>query len=301
MRGLATAHRGTVSGWGTVMWDKVGSWIRDSVEEIFLVLTAIVAIFFLISSHIGLNVFKEYTNDVIVTLLCLIAICLFFEGVDVKKNARALDAKVGALQSDLDQKFAKVCGDLDIQVGKRHEHLLTRVIESLDGFEYRRFRDATEFVNYLADRISQAKRSVDDLTWVSDSPAERGPQERAEADKRYYSATASASTRIAYREIYIFCDDSKYDKIKGLVSMNPPYYHCRYYADSVIPRPVFMIIDKEEVLLYGAASDGIYCAVRHAHLVESFVDYFQALWERATKLKEGKKIYPEYRKIMEGH
>lgn len=288
------------------MWERVGSWIRANVEEIFLVLTAIVAIVFLTSSHLGLNIFNQYSNDVVVTLLCLIALCLFFEGVDAKKSKKELDEEIGSLKSDLDHKFNKVCGDLDVQVSRRHELLLSRVIESVAGLEYRRFRDATDFLNYLAERILQAKSSVWDLTWVLDQPAERGAQEAVQAEHKYHSAILESSKRISYREVFVFCDASKYEKLKKVIQANPPYYHCRYYEeskhDSKIPRPVFMVIDREEVLLYGITSDGVYCTVRHVRLVESFVDYYQALWEGATKLKEGPTIYmDEYNKVIQGH
>jgi len=216
--------------------------------------------------------------ELIITLLCLNGICLALIGFKSNRRAIRLDAKMSALQTDLDQSQA---GQL----------------------RYRRFKNATDFVNYLADRIPQATLSVDDLSWVLDPPALRLSEKRSEADRRYLNAILDASKRIPYREIFVFCDDSKYEKIKELLSAKPPYYNCRYYGASPIPRPVFIIIDKKEVLLYGGAHAGVYCSVRHVRLVESFVEYFQALWDgdEAIKLKEGKRIYNDYYSLVQAH
>jgi hypothetical protein len=284
-----------------VMLKKVGIWIRDDVEQVFLILTAIVAIVFLAFSHLGLIDLKQ-SDFFVITLLCLIAICLFLGAQDSKRSASTLDTRVTALQNNLDQRFAGISRDLETSVRTCHDSLVSRVIQSVQGFEYRRFRDATEFLNYLAERILQA-RSVYDLTWV---PAEKGAQEFLQAEQKYHSAILEASKHITYREIYVFCDASKYEKLKKMFEANPPFYHCRYYQelgqDSRIPRPSFTVIDNEEVLLYGITSDGVYCAVRHPRLVESFVNHYSVLWQKAVKLKEGATIYTdEYNKVMLGH
>jgi hypothetical protein len=283
------------------MLSKVGIWLGANVDRVSLILTVAVAITILVFSHLGLIDLSRHSDESIISLLCLVAICLFLVGGDSKRSATALDTKVAALQADLDRKFAKVCGDLEVQVGERHDLLLSKVIESVAGFEYRRFRDSTEFLNYLADRISQARFSVWDLTWVVDLPAERGAQAVA-AEQKYHDAIIEGSKRIIYREVYIFCDEPKYQKLKKIIHENPEYYNCRYYQESKVPRPVFMIIDREEVLLYGIVDGGIYCSVQHPRLVESFTNFYQLVWAGATKLKEGTTIYTdEYDKVMRGH
>lgn len=284
------------------MLSKIEIWIGDNVDRVSLIVTVTAAIVILAFSSLGLIDLTKHSNEAIISLLCLMAISLYMVAGHSKRSAVALDTKVAALQTDLDHKFAKVCGDLQVQVSECHDALTKKVIHATGGIEYYAFRNSTEFMNYLADRISQAESSVYDLTWVENKHSERPPGYE-EAEQKYHSAIIRNSNRIQYRDVYIFCDKPKYQKLQKILEQNPlpQRYHCRYYPNSKIPRPVFVIIDESEVLLYGIAAAGMYCSVRHVPLVEMFKNFYLTVWSEANKLKDGPTIYKdEYNKVMQG-
>jgi len=165
---------------------------------------------------------------------------------------------------------------------------VSQTIRSFRGVHFRKFNDSPEFVRYLADRIVRAKRSVDDLTWIREMADERQGGKAIEADKRYHDAIVAAANNIVYKEIFMFTDQPKIEKLKYLIEKDPRYYRCGYFDNSEIPRPAFIIIDREEVLLY--ATPHIFCSIRHPELTEAFNHYFSALWNKATKIKDGRLV-----------
>ena len=256
------------------MMRKVAIWLGANIEQVFLLVTALVGVAFVVAENLPVKLFHAETQmiNVIVGLLSLIAICLFLQRVDEKKSASDLDTKLNSLTGLLNNQFSTVIG-------------------SLRGLEYyKSFSSGPEFVDYLADRILQAKRSVDDLTWLQEPPADRFTRDRLEADQKYYSAMASAAERgVTYKEIFVFTDKEKIEKMRMMVDKNFNYYSCGYFEGSDIPRPVFIIIDDEEVLVYGM-DPRVFCAFKHPELVPAFNEYYTQLWRKCTKIKDGKDV-----------
>lgn len=257
---------------GIVEMKKIADWLGANFEQIFLVFTALMGVSFLAAGHLKLIQFEAHMADVIVALLSLIAICLFLQRVDEKKAASDLDTKLSSLNGVLNNQFSTVIG-------------------SLRGLEYyKSFSGGPEFVGYLADRILQAKRSVDDLTWLEEPRADRYAKDRVDADQRYYSAMASAAERgVTYKEIFVFTEKEKVEKMRTMVEKNIKYYSCGYFEGSDIPRPVFIIIDDEEVLVYGM-DPRVFCAFKHPELVPAFNEYYTQLWRKCTKIKDGNDV-----------
>lgn len=166
--------------------------------------------------------------------------------------------------------------------------LLTRVAARLGSADYRQFADSSEMENYLGKRLLEAKRSVCDLTWkvrISEGFSATGRQLSHEYMDR---CIAEASSRISYREIFVFNDDRRIAKLERRLLENRSGYSCRYFReDSPIPRLQFVIVDDEEVLFFASSPDSPLACLRSPELGRITKTYFEAAWAAATPIKTG--------------
>ena len=163
------------------------------------------------------------------------------------------------------------------------------LIASVNGVELRLFKDSTEQLRYVAERIESAKHSVCDLSWVARRPRYRDRPDRIAAGKAYHAAIKEACKRIEYREIFIFNRMDRVEVMQTRLAEKAPLYSCRFFEDDKIPRLQFLIVDKEEVILFGSYGEDVEsrCAIRQRDICGAFLHYYNEVWDAADVLKEG--------------
>jgi hypothetical protein len=175
------------------------------------------------------------------------------------------------------------------------------VIRSLSGVRVRRFEQNEELYDYVTQRLKQARKSVDDLTWGI-TEEERTPAAKAALD-RYVAtmiATIQGKKRLIYREVMSFAPVGHVERARGMLNLNLWNYSLRYY-DGEISTPVlaFIIIDGEEVIIssyrapYLPSAHEIRLATTHPDIVALFRDYYDTIWVGAQVLKDAATSFPE--------
>ena len=157
--------------------------------------------------------------------------------------------------------------------------------------EYRIFKDSVEMEHYLAKRVFEAKNSVCDLSWKSRISPGFSAGHRQISHSNLDRCISEASERISYREIFVFSDKRRIEKMLRRISENKKGYSCSYYEDdSRIPRLQFVIVDEEEIFFFASALHSQLCAVRSLELCKTFIPYFDEAWSAAKIIKDGPQI-----------
>jgi hypothetical protein len=190
-------------------------------------------------------------------------------------------------------------GTLDqiaISLEQHHQEILqtvtsssSRTIRSLKGVEARTFNDGASFISYFAERTRQAHR-VDDISWGTPVPPSSAREK--EVYDSYYQVIAEVASKpdVIWREVVMFIQKSRFDRIKPLLLAGIPGYSAAYYdavSKEAPPRMTFAIVDGEEVFL---ASYGLRVAVRHPDIVEYFSQYYEDIWKNGNTLKIGSQV-----------
>lgn len=150
------------------------------------------------------------------------------------------------------------------------------------------FDNSFTMEEYLARRIREAKSEVCDLSWKRRISPGFAVGRRKASHRNYESSITTATKSITYREVFIFNDPRRIDKLIRRISEERDGYSCRYYdGDSVIPRLQFVIIDREEIAFFASSSNGLLCAIKSKSLCEVFRPYFDEVWENAIPIKDG--------------
>jgi hypothetical protein len=184
-----------------------------------------------------------------------------------------------------------------------------RVINALRGADTRSFERLDEFWTYAAKRVREAKKRVDDLSWGG--RVQHLTKAEDKAFQKYLSAVKTCCGRdIPYKEIMSFSDPVHFSRADSLLSPGLSSYHLRYYdvrLDNTAPAPLpFMVVDGEEVIiaLYyqspGLAAKEMLLAVKHPHVSKVFLAYHEAMFRKATWIKDGSSIdHAAYRRLKE--
>ncbi|PJE96443.1 hypothetical protein CUT44_18245 [Streptomyces carminius] len=160
--------------------------------------------------------------------------------------------------------------------------------------EIRVFEDSVEIENYLGKRLLEAQKSVCDLSWKKNISAGFSASGRQLSHTYMDKCIASTSDRIPYREIFVFSDPRRVEKLRRRLREKKKGYSCRYYRnDSEIPRLQFVIIDDTEVIFFASANDSPLCSVRNTEVAKVFRSYFDAAWAVAVPIKQGPVIHQQ--------
>jgi len=226
-------------------------------------LTALVAVITSVSTLFGFPIIKS-DNYAPVTLLLLAAI-----GVHLV---------VGHfLGDDFQQDTIQLLEKLDREASSLAVHM---------------FKDSAEIESHLARAVLQAKTSVCDLSWKNRISAGFSASGRQLSHGYMDRCIAEASDRIAYREIFVFNDNRRVEKLQRRLSEQKKGYSCRYFPkDNAIPRLQFVLIDDQEVLFFASAADSPLCSITSPEVCKVFRSYYEALWAAALPIKEGPTVY----------
>lgn len=188
-----------------------------------------------------------------------------------------------------------LAGQASKQEDFRNEYprMAEQIISSLRGVSVVDFKDAAEQEEYLAKRILEAKQEVCDLSWKESLGRGYQVGKRAKTHRSYEESISKIASQVVYREIFVFSDARRVEKLKRRIRENASGYSCRYFdMGSPIPRLQFVLIDGEEVV-FASSSYPRLCAIRHQPLAAIFKSHYDEAWDQAIRLKDGKKTYPE--------
>lgn len=177
---------------------------------------------------------------------------------------------------------------------------LKSIIPSLQGSRIRVFETTEEMEIYLAKRIRNAKKEVCDLTWKESLSTGYDLPKRQKSRKYYDESIRLVSKNVEYKEVFVFSDGRRVEKLKARVAERRDGYTCKYFADYCnIPRLQFVLIDKKEVI-FASSSYRQLIAIENENLGDLLRTYFEHIWQQATVVLEGKKVHEEvFRKILE--
>jgi len=186
-----------------------------------------------------------------------------------------------------------------------HEQTGTRLndIHGLIGHSLVRvFADAVELEKYLAKRIREAKIEVCDLSWKKRISVGFALGKRKRSHRDYEWSIATSTKAILYREIFVFNDPRRVDKLKRRVEEARDGYSCRHYdEDGAIPRSQFVIIDNREIVFFAVSPHSPLCAIESPELCSVFKPYFEEAWNGAIPIKDGPVLHQvEYKRILAG-
>lgn len=185
------------------------------------------------------------------------------------------------------------------EILKRSEHLLEKVSNSLNEFQFEEFEDSMSIETKLGNNIIGARKSICDLSWKSRISEGFSTGDRQKTHSFLEDCISSASVNILYREIFVFNDPRRIQKLNRRIEENKQGYSCGYFPDdAIIPRLQFVIVDDEEVFFFASSGNSILCSFRNKNLAKVFLSYFEVLWEKSIKLKNGPNVnYSEIMKV----
>ena len=167
---------------------------------------------------------------------------------------------------------------------------INNVIKSLKGVKVIEFANSEEMETYLGKRLLEAKIEICDLSWKEKLSRRYSLVTRKKSRKSYDNSIAKISKSVLYREIFIFTDDRRKEKLKKRIIENYPGYSCSYFENSGdIPRLQFVLIDRHEII-FASSSYPKLCAIQHKDLGAIFQAYYNQTWEKATPVIEGVNI-----------
>jgi len=169
--------------------------------------------------------------------------------------------------------------------------LLDRIAKGAEVNDFHVFKDSAEIESYLAKRIIEAKKSVCDLSWKAKISEGFSARNRQLAHGYMDKCITEASDRIPYREIFIFSDRRRVEKLVHRIEENKKGYSCSYFKDdTLIPRLQFVIVDDEEIFFFASSASSILCSFRSQELCKVFRSYYDEAWNKAIPIKEGPRI-----------
>jgi len=167
-------------------------------------------------------------------------------------------------------------------------------LKSVKNQNIKIFSDSVELETYLGKKIIDARKEVCDLSWKSKISAGFSIHKRRQSHDYYDKCVKNASEKIIFREIFIFNDSRRFQKLKKRLSEKKNGYSCRYYKeDSVIPRLQFVIIDDNEIVFFASSSNSLLCSIQSEELCMVLKPYYEEAWNNAIPIKEGSQIYQD--------
>ncbi len=187
-----------------------------------------------------------------------------------------------------------------VDLDRRHDRLseavreeADRILRGLQGMEITVFATSEEMELYLARSVSEARQEVCDLSWKGSISASASLKPRKRSHAVYEASIDRTSERITYREVFVFNDKRRTEKLERRLKKNRPGYSCRYYPEPIsVPRLQFVLIDHAEII-FASSSYPKLCAIKHPELSEIFQGYYEEIWRQAIPLIEGDKVYRE--------
>lgn len=256
--------------------NRESSWTRNW-EFTILGLTAIITILITLLDFVGALDSLPWIKDR-VPILTLLSVGLVASYLLLERRSK-LEAMHEELHVNLEA--------LNANISRSTE----QVIASVGGVTLTLFQDGMECFDYMNQRVAEAKKRIDDLSWNKNDQISPDFHRQGQLDKTYGETLERVTQRIPFREILVFQNrPGRLNKLRKRLLDAWPGYSCGYYENTDIPLLKFMIIDGIEVII--APNDySTSLAITHPKLVGLFVEYFDEIWRQSRKLKHGRTIY----------
>lgn len=193
----------------------------------------------------------------------------------------------------LDERFRESFEGGSDRLIKAFDQRAEALLGKVRGADVRAFANAAEQEHYLAKRLGEAHIEICDLSWKDTLSLHVALPDRVKSHKSYENSIAKAAKRIPYREVFVFSDPRRVEKLQRRIEEDLPGYSCRYFQpSSPIPRLQFIMIDREEIV-FASSSYPKLCAIRQPELAQIFQAYYESIWAVAIPLKDGRKVHHE--------
>lgn len=249
--------------------------IREIVENVLLVITAVVSIAIAVLDLTGMLDASSWVAQRIPALTLL--------GVGFVASYLIIErrGKLDDLTSSVDRHSQDILESV--------ESAFKNTVSALKGVDVKTFSDGASFIDYFVTRAQSSKR-VDDTTWGVDLPITSAGD--VAAYNRYQDSVDEIATRadVIWREISIFAHQDRFMRIKQRIKADLYGYSVVYYetpSKDAPPRLSFAILDNEEVFLAG---QDLRLAVRHPEIVRYFAQYYEIAWRKGKPLKTGRLV-----------
>lgn len=174
---------------------------------------------------------------------------------------------------------------------------ISTIITSLDGVEFQQYESGNallQHVNRQLLEVSKEKnKEIRDLSWSPVTGFGTGLEITKQTNAEFMKRVAKVSQNNVYQEIFIFNRPGRLEKLKQRLNENNAGYHCAYFSEADIPLLQFMVIDKKEVVFLSDLPTTVNLSIKHPGLAMLFSDYYQVVWDKATKIKEGPIIHKD--------
>jgi len=167
-----------------------------------------------------------------------------------------------------------------------------------NGTKVLKFTNCAEVYNHIANKISEAETSIDDITWGSRK--DYRTKEEQDAYEKYLLSIndVCAKGKIKYREISSLADEHYFKRALDLVKAKHYSYHVGFYDTTLVNIPLisYIIVDRKEAIFgfyrapFRSTEDEVYLQITDSLTLQLFIDYYETLWAGSTKIKEGKSI-----------
>ncbi len=159
------------------------------------------------------------------------------------------------------------------------------IIRSLQGVAVKSFDSDADCLKYMNERVAQAEKRVDDISWSSETKTTPGFDREKALDEEYREIITQHAHKVIFNEVLIFHNKpGRIQKLRNRIKDKWPGYSCVYFEDVEIPLVQFMIIDGEEVIILSDLKDTRNLAIQHPDIVGFYKEYYKLLWDRGRKL-----------------
>jgi len=182
------------------------------------------------------------------------------------------------------------------QIKERESRLFKNLLSAIKNFkdvDLKIFNSIEEQEEYVIKQIKYAKKGIHDLSWKEKIRDEPNLPKEKELERKNDMTVRLISKDCVYKEIFVFSNEKRREKMLQRISAELPGYSCKYYSDvKGIPRIQFIVIDNEEVI-FASSEYPNHCSVKNKELASIFVKYYEEIWCNAIPIKEGSKIYED--------
>ncbi|MDN5201075.1 hypothetical protein QQ008_06875 [Fulvivirgaceae bacterium BMA10] len=232
------------------------------ISKIFLGITALLAIILTILDLFNLFQPQFSFDKVVMTLLSLLAIYFVSKHYESENQTDEIISKIGTLNNISQQNITL-------------------------------YDDSMEIESALGAALLKANKSVCDLSWKNQISTGFDVDKRKHSHSDLEKRITKSASNVAYREIFVFNDKRRFEKLRRRINENVDGYSCKYFEDNNIPRLQFVIVDDNEVFFFASSAKSPLCSIKDPRVGKIFQAYFEELWDKAEYIKYGSRIYKE--------
>ena len=161
-----------------------------------------------------------------------------------------------------------------------------------------RFDNMIDLEKFQIKEMKKAKSEILDLSWSYKVSSRHTAEKDKKLDATYEDTIDAVSKKITYKEIFMFNVEGRKEKMKKRVQEDSEAYSCAYYENSIVPQFQFVVIDRKTVI-FASSRYKVPMAIVNNEIGQLFANYYDELWEKAIKIKEGAKLNSEiYQKVL---